>query len=172
MSTWQRDEAGRLRRIEFVVGDLYNNLFEDFENIYLSDTMFNDESKHGKNETLNDSPMKTLCEYLQPTRTSSPSCMVFPTNVDTFDLKRGVIQLLPKFHSLDSENPYLHLKEFEEVCATLHNQNVNSDVVRLKLFPFSFKEKAKNWLNSLKPRSIDTWQEMQREFLKKFFPTH
>ena len=60
MSTWQRDQAGRLRRIEFVVGDLYNNLFEDFENIYLSDTMSNDESKHGENETLNDSPMKTL----------------------------------------------------------------------------------------------------------------
>ena len=42
MSTWQRDQASRLRRIEFVVGDLYNNLFEDFENIYLSDTMSND----------------------------------------------------------------------------------------------------------------------------------
>ena len=105
MSTWQRDQAGRLRKIEFVVGDLYNNLFEDFENIYLSDTMSNDESKHGENETLNDSPMKTLREYLQPTRTSSPSCMVFPTNVDTFDLKPGVIQLLPKFHGLDLESP-------------------------------------------------------------------
>ena len=35
-----------------------------------------------------------------------------------------------------------------------------------------YKDKARTWLNSLKPRSIGTWQEMQGEFLKKFFSTH
>jgi hypothetical protein len=40
------------------------------------------------------------------------------------------------------------------------------------LFPFSLKDKAKLWLNSLRPRSIGTWREMQAEFLKKYFPTH
>ena len=42
----------------------------------------------------------------------------------------------------------------------------------LKLFPFSLKDKVKTWLNSLRPRSIGTWQEMQTNFLKKFFPIH
>ncbi|KAL6315786.1 hypothetical protein AAG906_008171 [Vitis piasezkii] len=28
------------------------------------------------------------------------------------------------------------------------------------------------WLNSLRPRSIRTWIDLQAEFLKKFFPTH
>ncbi|RVW11767.1 hypothetical protein CK203_089750 [Vitis vinifera] len=32
--------------------------------------------------------------------------------------------------------------------------------------------KAKIWLNSLRPRSIRTWTDLQAEFLKKFFPTH
>ena len=42
----------------------------------------------------------------------------------------------------------------------------------MKLFPFSLKDKEKSWLNSLRPRSIGTWQEMQTEFLKKFCPIH
>jgi hypothetical protein len=64
---------------------------------------------------------------------------------------------VPKFHGLDSESPYLHLKEFDEVCATLHLNNVTDDVVKLTLFPFSLKEKAKSWLQySLTPRTIGT----------------
>ncbi|RVW19097.1 hypothetical protein CK203_087678 [Vitis vinifera] len=35
-----------------------------------------------------------------------------------------------------------------------------------------WKDKAKIWLNSLRPRSIRTWTDLQAEFLKKFFPTH
>ncbi|RVW21199.1 hypothetical protein CK203_114801 [Vitis vinifera] len=44
--------------------------------------------------------------------------------------------------------------------------------MRLKLFPFTLKDKAKIWLNSLRPRSIRTSIDLQVEFLKKFFPTH
>ena len=44
--------------------------------------------------------------------------------------------------------------------------------MRLKLFPFTLKDKAKIWLNSLRPRSIRTWTDLQAEFPKKFFPTH
>ena len=33
------------------------------------------------------------------------------------------------------------------------------DVVRLKLFPFSLKEKAKLWFYGLRPRFIGTWFE-------------
>jgi hypothetical protein len=54
----------------------------------------------------------------------------------------------------------------------LHLNNVTDDVVKLTLFPFSLKEKAKSWLHSLTPGTIGTWQEMTREFPKKFFPTH
>ncbi len=60
--------------------------------------------------------------------------MVFPPNVGTFEIKPGVIQLLPKFHGLDSKSPYLHLKEFDEVCGTLHYAGVTEEIVRLKLF--------------------------------------
>jgi len=83
-----------------------------------------------------------------------------------------MIQLLPTFHGMDSENPYIHIKDFEEVCNTFIDGTCTEETIRLKLFPFSLKDKAKLWLNSLRPRSIGTWREMQAEFLKKHFPTH
>ena len=80
--------------------------------------------------------------------------------------------LIPTFHGMESENPYAHIKEFEDVCNTFRDGGASIDLMRLKLFPFTLKDKAKIWLNSLRPRSIRTWTDLQAEFLKKFFPTH
>ncbi|RVW66378.1 hypothetical protein CK203_066001 [Vitis vinifera] len=78
----------------------------------------------------------------------------------------------PNFHGMESENPYAHIKEFEEVCNTFREGGASIDLMRLKLFPFTLKDKAKIWLNSLRPRSIRNWVDLQAEFLKKYFPTH
>ncbi|RVW58657.1 hypothetical protein CK203_102753 [Vitis vinifera] len=83
-----------------------------------------------------------------------------------------IVPLLPTFHGMESENPYAHIKEFEDVCNTFQEGGASIDLMRLKLFPFTLKDKAKIWLNSLRPRSIRTWTDLQAEFLKKFFPTH
>ncbi|RVW18177.1 hypothetical protein CK203_106896 [Vitis vinifera] len=40
------------------------------------------------------------------------------------------------------------------------------------LLPTFHGMESKIWLNSLRPRSIRTWTDLQAEFLKKFFPTH
>ena len=45
------------------------------------------------------------------------------------------------------------------------------DLLKLKEFPLTLKDKAKIWLNSLRPRTIRNWSELQAEFLKKFFST-
>jgi hypothetical protein len=47
----------------------------------------------------------SLTDYWQPIRTNTPSCITFPANAENFDIKLGVIQLLPKFHGLDYEIP-------------------------------------------------------------------
>ena len=46
------------------------------------------------------------------------------------------------------------------------------DLMKLKAFPLTLKDKAKIWLNSLRPRTIRSWAELQAEFLKKFFSAH
>ena len=73
---------------------------------------------------------------------------------------------------MESENPYSHIQEFEEVCNTFKEDISNVDLMRLKLFPLTLKDKAKIWLNSLRLRTIRNWADMQAEFLKKFFSTY
>ncbi|KAL5559707.1 hypothetical protein UlMin_035918 [Ulmus minor] len=42
--------------------------------------------------------------------------------------------------------------------------------VKLRAFPFSLKDSAKDWLYYLPSGSINTWNEMKRLFLEKYFP--
>ena len=156
MRVWQRYHTNHLYRVElkqFSV-DLPDFNLKHFNN--LLNMADHDEVNQGENEHNNTVPIRTLRDYLQPIRASTPSCIVFRKFVGSFEMKPGEIQLLPKFHGLDYENPYLYLKEFDEVCATLQYNNITDDVVRLKLFPFSLKEKAKSWLHSLRPNTIRT----------------
>jgi len=124
------------------------------------------------NENNENNRVRTLRDHMNPTRTSAPSCIVFPPDASHFIFKPDIIQLLPSFHGLDLENSYLHLREFEEVCNTYNDSNCSMNTIRLKLFPFSLKDKAKTWLQNLRPGSIRAWDEMQQQFLKKFFPSH
>ena len=73
---------------------------------------------------------------------------------------------------MENENPYTHLRDFEEVCTTFKEGMMDMDLLKLKAFPLTLKDKAKIWLNSLRPRTIRNWAELQAEFLKKFFSAH
>ena len=136
-----------------------------------SDSGNNDRDDNENNVEVNQPP-RTLRDFLNPARQTTPSCIAMTTIAGQYEIKPGVIQLLPKFHGLDSESAYLHLKEFEEVCATLQLQNMGPKIIKLRLFPFSMKDRAKAWLHSLRPNSISTWHGLVNEFLKKFFPQH
>ena len=78
----------------------------------------------------------------------------------------------PNFHGMENENPYTHIREFEEVCMTFKDGITNMELLKLKAFPLTLKDKAKIWLNSLRPRTIRNWGDMQVEFLKTFFNTN
>jgi len=127
---------------------------------------------HSDQDPLEPDAFRPLREYLHPPRQTTPSCIVLPVNHHRFNFKLDTIQLLPTFHGMESENPYTHMKEFKEVCGTCMDSTVNEDVVRLKLFPFSLKDKGKMWLDTLPPRSIRTWREMQTTFVKNYFPAN
>ena len=94
---------------------------------------------------------------MNPIRIDAPLCLVFPLNVSHFNFKPSIIQLIPTFHGLDSENSYLHLRDFKEVCNTYHDRNYSMNTIRLELFPFSLKDKANTWLQNLRSGSIGTW---------------
>ena len=80
--------------------------------------------------------------------------------------------MIPKFYGLDFEKPYQHLKDFEETCIIFLDNTCTEETLRLLLFPFSLQDRAKTWINNLRPRSISSWAILLAEFLKKFFPEH
>ena len=65
-----------------------------------------------------------------------------------------IVPLLPTFHGMESENPYSYIREFEEVYNTFKEKTATVNLMRLKLFPFTLKDKAAFWINSLRPRHI------------------
>ena len=80
--------------------------------------------------------------------------------------------MLPKFHGMESDDAYMFITEFEEVCAMLKIQQLNEDAIKLCFIPFALKDTAKKWLYSLTTHSISTWEAFVTAFLKKFFPRH
>ena len=113
---------------------------------------------------------RSMRDHIHPPRMSAPSCIVPPT--EEMIVRPYLVPLLPTFHVMESENPYTHIMEFEEFCNTFREDPTTLNLMRLKFFPFTLKDKAKIWLKSLKPRTIQNWTEMQAKFLKKFFSTH
>lgn len=107
---------------------------------------------------------KTMQEYLYPNQIFTPSCIVTPS-ANVLSVKSGMLQVLPHFHGLASENPCAHIIELEELC-------MSDTVVLLKIFPSSLKDKAESWFHSLNPRSILTWQDMEEQFFKEFSPMY
>ncbi|GJW15045.1 MAK10-like protein [Tanacetum coccineum] len=46
----------------------------------------------------------------------------------------------------------------------------NRERTRMRLFQFSFRDLASNWLERLPARSISTWEDLTTRFLAQFFP--
>ena len=84
----------------------------------------------------------------------------------------SLIQLIQGnlFHGLPNEDPYAHLATYIEICNTVKIAGVLEDAVRLNLFSFSLVEEVKRWLQSLKGKSLKTWEEVVEKFLKMCFP--
>ncbi|XP_071921815.1 uncharacterized protein [Coffea arabica] len=68
------------------------------------------------------------------------------------------------------EEPPKHLQEFDIVCSSMKPPGVTEKLIKLREFPFSLKDSAKDWLYYLPAGSIITWAQLKNKFLKKYFP--
>ena len=165
MQQWDRDTSGRLNRIS-------TQLDPASEVSVHTDTMDPlPEEQHSQPGTpMNPNAYRTMRDHIHPPRVSAPSCIIPP--VEDVAVRPYLVPLLPTYHGMENENPYTHIRDFEEVCTTFKEGLMDMDLLKLKAFPLTLKDKAKIWLNSLRPRTIRNWAELQAEFLKKFFSTH
>ncbi|XP_055959720.1 uncharacterized protein LOC130014810 [Mercurialis annua] len=59
--------------------------------------------------------------------------------------------------------------EIKTICSTVKLGNMTEDEVWLRLFPFSLRDKARVWIQSLSRVGINTWQDLAKAFLNKYF---
>ena len=110
---------------------------------------------------------QTLKELATPILDQQPLCIDMPQLDVPFELKYGFIRLLPTFHGLSGEDPNKHLKEFHVVCSSMKPLGISEEQVKLRAFPFSLADNAKEWLYYLPLSTITTWNAMKKAFIEK-----
>jgi hypothetical protein len=116
---------------------------------------------------------KKLGEYATPNEDYICAPFTQPAiEVENYEIKPNYLSLVQQnqFGGSTFEDAGLHLNTFTEICDMMHIKDVNSDAVRLRLFPFSLRGKAKDWLLSLPKGTITSWNACTSAFMTKFFP--
>ncbi|XP_062114415.1 uncharacterized protein LOC133825500 [Humulus lupulus] len=123
---------------------------------------------------LADDRARAIREYAAPMFNELNPGIVRPEiQAPQFELKPVMFQMLQtvgQFSGMPTEDPHLHLRSFLEVSDFFKLQGVSEEALRLKLFPFSLRDRARSWLNTLPPDSVTNWNDLAEKFLRKYFP--
>ena len=92
------------------------------------------------------------------------------TNFERKPVMFQMLQTVGQFNRLSSEEPHLYLKLFLEVSDAFKFAGASQDALRLRLFPYSLRDRVRAWLNYIPFDSITTWNDLADKFLMKYFP--
>jgi len=116
---------------------------------------------------------RPLKDFVVPSQDEPHSSIVNPTIQDNnLELKPSLLQIVQQnqFSGNSTEDLNLHLSVFVQFTDTLKCNVVDPEAIRLRLFPFSLRDRARAWLQSLPSNSITTWNELKKAFLARYFP--
>ncbi|GJS39087.1 zinc finger, CCHC-type containing protein [Tanacetum coccineum] len=120
-----------------------------------------------------ENPIRTLGDYSKPSHEGYRNTIELPKGNNVVPLRSETIRLVQNecsFHGLRSEDPNQHLKNFLKLVDTLDLDDENRERTRLRLFQFSLRDQASNWLERQPTGSISTWEDLDTRFLAQFFP--
>ncbi|GJQ93855.1 zinc finger, CCHC-type containing protein [Tanacetum coccineum] len=120
-----------------------------------------------------ENPIRTLGDYSRPSYKGYRNTIELPEGNNMVPLRSDTIRLVQNgcsFHGLRFEDPNQHLKDFFKLVDSLDLDGENRERTRLRLFQFSLRDQASNWLERLPAGSISTWEDLTTRFLAQFFP--
>ena len=100
------------------------------------------------------------------------SAMKQPTiDASDYELELAIISMVQQnqFVGHSTENPNEHLGRFLRIANSIKLSGVRPEVIQLQFFPFSLRDMAITWFNSLPHESVNTWEELMRAYFSKFF---
>ena len=92
-------------------------------------------------------------------------------DANDYELEPALITMVQQnqFAGQSIENPNEHLGQFLRIANSIKLSGVKLEVIQLQLFPFSLRDMAITWFNSLPHESVSTWEELMRAYFSKFF---
>ncbi|GJS21462.1 zinc finger, CCHC-type containing protein [Tanacetum coccineum] len=118
-------------------------------------------------------PSLTLGDCPKPSHEGYRNTIELLVGNNVVPLRSDTIRLVQNgcsFYRLWSEDPNQHLKDFLKLVDSLDLDGENRERTRLRLFQFSLRDQARNWLERLPAGSITTWEDLTTRFLAQFFP--
>nr|GEY13480.1 reverse transcriptase domain-containing protein [Tanacetum cinerariifolium] len=106
-----------------------------------------------------------MAELLRaPTEGYAEAIVVPPILAEHFELKHSLINMMTsdQFFRLEKDNPHDHIHWFNKITSTIKYKDVPNSAIKLILFPFSLAGEARCWLEKEPPRSILTWEDLDR----------
>ncbi|GJW27558.1 zinc finger, CCHC-type containing protein [Tanacetum coccineum] len=119
-----------------------------------------------------ENPIRTLGDYSKPSHEGNRNTIELPKGNNVVPLRSDTIQLVQigcSFRGIRSQDPIQHLKDLLKLVDLLDLDVPNRERTRIRLFQFSFRDQASNWLEYLIAGSISTWDDLTTRFLAQFF---
>nr|GEU67479.1 zinc finger, CCHC-type [Tanacetum cinerariifolium] len=104
-----------------------------------------------------ENPIRTLGYYSKPSHEGYKNTIKLPVGNNVVPLRSDTIRLMQNgcsFHGLWYEDLNQHLNDFLKLVNSLDLDGENRERTRLRLFQFSLRDQAINWLGLLPAGSI------------------
>ena len=97
-----------------------------------------------------------LCDFSNTNNNDFISTPIAPdANAESCVINTALLNLVMKdqFSGLPNEDVASHLNNFLDLCDMQKKKDVDNDIVKFKIFPFSLRDRVKTWFSSL-PKKV------------------
>jgi len=115
---------------------------------------------------------KSIYQFATPSKTNLlPWESSQPIQTSQYRLSSRLIAMIQNlyFSGKGDENPYLHIRDFEQTCDCLRIEGISDKTLCWKLFPFSLWGEARQWYSQKVSQQRGEWGVLRANFCLDFY---